>query len=52
MTSLKKKCFFFFSVVASGGSTVVEHLPRHLIVKGLSPATATGTGAEQNVAVL
>ncbi len=31
-------------VLASGRSTVVEHLPPHLKVKGLSQATTAGTG--------
>jgi hypothetical protein len=31
---------------SSSGSSVVEHLPRHPKVKGLSLATTTGTGRE------
>ncbi len=31
-------------LVSSGCSTVVDHLPHHLKVKGLSQATTAGTG--------
>jgi hypothetical protein len=34
--------------VAISSGTVVEHLPSHLIVAGLSPATATQTRMEKN----
>ncbi len=31
----------------NGGSTVVEHLPRHPKVKGLGPASGSGPGREK-----
>jgi hypothetical protein len=33
--------------VANGTGTVVEHLPRHPQVQGLSPAPTTSTGGEK-----
>ncbi len=43
-----------FKIVMHPGTTVVEHPPRHLKVKGSSPAPATGTGRKtiQNSNVL
>jgi hypothetical protein len=43
----KKNVFKSNFKLASGGSTVVEHLPRHPEVKGLSPTTAPGNGREK-----
>ncbi len=36
------KCFIEY--VAIHGRSVIEHLPHHLMVKGLSPGAATGNG--------
>jgi hypothetical protein len=36
-------------MMTSSGSTVVEHLPFHPKVKGLIPASTSGTGREKNV---
>ncbi len=38
--------------LVSSGSTVVEHSPRDLKVKGLSPATAAGTDREKMAKIL
>jgi hypothetical protein len=35
--------------MTSSGSTVVEHLPYYPKVKGLIPASTSGTGREKNV---
>jgi len=37
----------FFSFFVTRGSTVVNHLPRHPEVKGLSPVEAAGTVGEK-----
>ncbi len=33
-----------FQILVNGCSTVVEHMPHHLKVKGLSPRLVSGTG--------
>ncbi len=39
----------FLIMMTSSGSTVVEHLPYHPMVKGLIPASTSGTGREKIV---
>jgi hypothetical protein len=38
--------------VASSGSTVVEHLPHHLNVRGLSLTTTVGNGRDKMVKII
>ncbi len=44
---LYKRVSRLISKMFSGGSTVVDHSPRHPNVKGLSPANADDTRAER-----
>jgi hypothetical protein len=48
-TRSEKSVKHFHLKMASSGSTVVEHLPHHMLVDDLSQATAACTGSEKSV---
>jgi hypothetical protein len=45
-STVKAVLIFYLTKWASGGSTVVEHLPHHPKVKGSIPAATNATGED------